>query len=249
MIQKNLGENGFSLLTVLVGMVLVSIMATGMMAMAKTMGGLSSRAAASADWADLRFSLRSVLESNSFCTSLLAAAGPLTVGTPSPINLALLPIGENYGKLVLEEVSLKPITLVPGEEALVEMTVKAGMPSGMKVGRKLLISAQLDNANRVDGCASDSGEGGASAVFCSNSSTSAVCLAARQNYGAGDGDARAINCRRNTAIAPYNTSAMDGVVGLHLQFTAGKWKYFNIDGIAEDCVDGTVLVVASGEPV
>jgi len=103
----------------------------------------------------------------------------------------------------------------------------------------------IAGAATIVGCSTRgvSTAGTVQAMFCANASADPVCVSARQNFGAGDGTARVVNCRRNTAVGPYNTAAHQGVVGLHLRYDTGAWRYYNTANVLENCVDGTALVL------
>ncbi len=83
------------------------------------------------------------------------------------------------------------------------------------------------------------GGGNASFLICSNSSTDPRCVAATTNFGVGDANHRAINCRHQNPQTPGN-------VGLQLTYKSGIWYYYNVDSALVPCVDNTILVATWG---
>jgi microsomal dipeptidase-like Zn-dependent dipeptidase len=73
--------------------------------------------------------------------------------------------------------------------------------------------------------------------LCTNNSTAPLCTLAAASGGSGAVDARAINC-----LSPLG----NGAIGLHVPYSSGKWQYYNLAAVLNECTAGSLLAVRWG---
>jgi len=73
--------------------------------------------------------------------------------------------------------------------------------------------------------------------LCTNNSTAPLCTLAAASGGSGAVDSRAINC-----LSPLG----NGAIGLHIPYSIGKWKYYNLAAALNECTPGSLLAVRWG---
>ena len=73
--------------------------------------------------------------------------------------------------------------------------------------------------------------------LCTNTSSAPLCALAAASGGSGSVDSRAINC-----LSPLG----NGAIGLHIPYSGGKWKYYNLAAALNECTPGSLLAVRWG---
>ena len=71
----------------------------------------------------------------------------------------------------------------------------------------------------------------------SDANADSVCVTAATSVGSGTSSVRALNCYSSVPSAGSH-----GAVGLELFYDAGRWKYYDVNAVARNCVHGSVMV-------